>query len=173
MNIPEFHKLQAGKHAKAAVFTISTSRSKDKSQFDGSGDCIEKLLTSAGISVVVRAILPDNEVIIKKALMDASCITDVIITTGGTGIANDDVTIRAAHPLFSKEISAFRILFIQLSYEAIGSAAMLSNAQAGIINDTACFCLPGSPDACKLALEKLILPEIFHISSHCRGEHHA
>jgi molybdenum cofactor biosynthesis protein B len=91
---------------------------------------------------------------------------DVVITTGGTGLAPRDVTIEAVQPLFQKELPGFGELFRLISYEQIGSSAMLTRASSGLIDNTAIFCLPGSPNAVKLAIEALILPELQHVLLH-------
>jgi molybdenum cofactor biosynthesis protein B len=88
---------------------------------------------------------------------------DVIITTGGTGITSRDSTFEAIAQLFEKRLDGFGELFRMLSYEQIGAAAMLSRACAGTIRKTVVFTLPGSEKAVRLAMEKLILPEIGHV----------
>jgi len=97
--------------------------------------------------------------------------TNIIICTGGTGLSDKDVTIEAVQPMLIKEISSFSPLFAKLSYAEVGSVALVSRAMAGIIKASnegkkAIFCLPGSPRACKLAMEKLILKEAGHIVKH-------
>jgi molybdenum cofactor biosynthesis protein B len=86
-----------------------------------------------------------------------------VITTGGTGIARRDVTYEAVNSIFDRELSGFGELFRMLSWDEISSAAMLSRATAGSIGSTAVFCVPGSRNAIRLAMEKLILPEIAHV----------
>ena len=88
---------------------------------------------------------------------------DVVITTGGTGITSRDSTYEAIVGLFEKRLDGFGEIFRMLSYGEIGSAAMLSRACAGIARGTAIFILPGSENAVRLALTKLILPEIGHV----------
>ena len=88
---------------------------------------------------------------------------DVVITTGGTGITSRDSTYEALSALFDKHLDGFGELFRMLSYEEIGSAAMMSRACAGTIGRRAVFALPGSPQAVQLAVDKLILPEIGHV----------
>jgi molybdenum cofactor biosynthesis protein B len=88
------------------------------------------------------------------------------LVNGGTGISSGDVTIEALRPLFQKEMTAFGILFAQLSFEEIDSAAILSRAAAGIIGSTAVFCMPGSLAACKLACKNLVFPELGHVAKH-------
>jgi molybdenum cofactor biosynthesis protein B len=94
--------------------------------------------------------------------------TDAIITTGGTGISPTDVTIEAIQPLLDKEIPGFGQLFRTISYEKIGSPAVLTRALAGTVRGKVIFCLPGSPQSVSLALETLILPEAAHILKHAR-----
>jgi len=93
---------------------------------------------------------------------------DAIITCGGTGVGPKDLTIEAVRPLLDKEIRGFGEIFRHLSYEEIGSAAVLTNALAGVAGGKAIFCIPGSPQAASLAVEKLILPEAAHILKHTR-----
>ena len=88
--------------------------------------------------------------------------------TGGSGISPKDVTIEAVKPLFEKELTAFGVLFAQLSFEEIDSAAILSRATAGIANNSIIFCMPGSIKACKLACKNLIFPELGHILKHIK-----
>jgi molybdenum cofactor biosynthesis protein B len=88
--------------------------------------------------------------------------------TGGTGIAKKDVTIEAVNPMFAKLLVAFGTLFANLSFEEIGSAAFLSRATAGVIENTIVFCMPGSINACKPACRKLIFPELGHLVKHVK-----
>ncbi|RJS85086.1 molybdenum cofactor biosynthesis protein MoaB, partial [Candidatus Bathyarchaeota archaeon] len=93
---------------------------------------------------------------------------DVIITCGGTGISPSDVTIEAVRPLLEKELEGFGELFRLLSYQEIGSAALLTRAVAGVSKGKVIFCIPGSPNSVKLSLEKLVIPEAAHIIKHAR-----
>jgi len=95
---------------------------------------------------------------------------DAIITCGGTGINPSDVTIETLEPILEKELPGFGELFRHLSYQEIGSAAVMTRAVAGVAKGKVIFCLPGSPNAAKLCLEKLILPETGHIILHARGK---
>jgi molybdenum cofactor biosynthesis protein B len=88
---------------------------------------------------------------------------DVLIVTGGTGLSNTDVTFESISPLLDREIPGFGEIFRRVSYDEIGSAAMMSRAFAGTAGAKAVFCLPGSPNGVKTAMEKLILPELGHI----------
>ena len=90
----------------------------------------------------------------------------VILMNGGTGITKKDVTIEAVDQMFTKVLSAFGSLFANLSFKEIGSAAFLSRATAGVIDNTVVFCMPGSINACKLACSELIFPELGHLVKH-------
>jgi molybdopterin adenylyltransferase len=161
------HKTNAPKSVRFAVVTVSTTR---QVLDDKTGDEIEKSLEANGHKVVERAVVPDIAKKIEARLMELARHEDVdcVIFNGGTGIALFDVTIEAVRPKFQKELTGFNPLFVQLSYHEIGTAALLSRATAGIVERKAVFCLPGSPRASKLAVEKLIIPEISHIMKHLR-----
>ena len=158
------HKAHAPKTTRFAILTASDSRGPDS---DGSGDTIEGLAREAGHEVVDRTLVRDELIVItaavKRLLADPN--VDLIVTTGGTGVAPRDVTIEAIEPLFERALPGFGELFRALSYREVGSAAMLSRAAAGIVQGKPVFLLPGSPDACRLAMEKLILPETGHLLS--------
>jgi molybdenum cofactor biosynthesis protein B len=87
----------------------------------------------------------------------------VVILTGGTGITSRDSTFEAVEALLDKRLPGFGELFRVLSYEQVGAAAMLSRAQMGIHARRIVVSLPGSPDACRLALDTLLLPELGHL----------
>jgi molybdenum cofactor biosynthesis protein B len=160
------HKKHAAVPLNAAVITLSTSRAKDKDPApDKSGDIIQALFEKQGHAVVVRQLLPDSKPRLRAAVnrLAKDKNVNVIITTGGTGLSPTDVTIEAVRSLLEKELTGFNALFTQLSYAQVKSAAMLSRAIAGSINGKVIFCLPGSPRACELAMESIILPELGHI----------
>jgi molybdenum cofactor biosynthesis protein B len=156
------HKSRADMRAGVAVITLSNSRSM---KTDTSGDVIQELVEKAGHRVPVRKVLPDNLKTLQTTLRGVlrNRAVHAIITTGGTGLAPTDVTIEAVRPMLEKELPGFNSLFMQLSYRQVKSAAMMSRALAGTLKGRAIFCLPGSPRACKLAVESLILPELAHI----------
>jgi molybdenum cofactor biosynthesis protein B len=156
------HRKKSGISANVAVITLSTSRSLET---DKSGDIIQKLLEDNGHQVPVRRVIPDNRNVLRATLRELAREKKVhaVITTGGTGLAPSDVTIEAVQPMLDKELPGFNALFMSLSYPQVKSAAMLSRALAGTIKGKIIFCLPGSPRACKLATESLILPELSHI----------
>jgi molybdenum cofactor biosynthesis protein B len=145
-----------------AVITLSTSRSLGT---DKSGDVIQQLLEEKGHNVTLRKVIPDNRNLLRATLrkLAGQKNVDAIITTGGTGLAPSDVTVEAVQGMLDKVLPGFNSLFMLLSYPQVKSAAMLSRALAGTIKGRIIFCLPGSPRACKLATETLILPELGHI----------
>jgi len=168
------HKAEAPKSLYFAVITCSTSRYKEFSETgrlnDPSGDFIVKVLESKGHRVTLRRIVSDDKSQIQRIVLRAlnSRKTDAIVTLGGTGISPKDVTIEAVQPLLDKEIPGFGELFRTISYEKIGSSAVLTRAIAGIAKGKVIFCLPGSPQSVSLALDELILPEAGHILKHAR-----
>jgi len=157
------------------VVTISTSKYKQRGRGcsdvnDLSGDLIVKRLEEAGHLISARALIPDDREEIAAALkkMLGKRQVDGVITTGGTGIARSDVTVEAVRGLLDKEIEGFGELFRKISYERMGSAALLTRALAGVKKGKAVFCLPGSPEAVETALRNLIIPEAAHIVKHAR-----
>jgi len=168
------HKAEAPKSLNFAVIVCSSSRyEKFKSTGkidDPSGDLIAQILQKHGHVVVSRTIVPDEKLLIERSVGEAleSRKVDVIISCGGTGISPMDVTIETVQPLLEKELHGFGEILRKISYEQIGSAAILTRAIAGVSKGKAVFCVPGSPQAVSLALERLILPEAGHIVKHAR-----
>jgi molybdenum cofactor biosynthesis protein B len=168
------HKAGAPKKLKFGVFVCSTSRyeqlAKGESVKDVSGDLIEAFVKNAGYILAFREIIPDDRAAIedrvKRAL--ASADLDVVVFCGGTGVAPSDVTIEIVSPFVEKVLPGFGEIFRRLSFDEVGSAAVLSRAIAGVAKGKAIFCIPGSPDAVRLCFEKLILPEAAHIVKHAR-----
>ena len=142
------------------VLTISDTRTEEN---DTSGDTVAGLLTTGGHEIGGRAIVKDNPADVRVTVSGWAPIAQAIITTGGTGISSRDSTYEAISSLFDKRLDGFGELFRALSYQEIGSAAMLTRACAGTIGKTAVFCLPGSQEAVRLGMLKLILPEIGHV----------
>lgn len=164
------HKKEAPKAVSCKVITVSDTRTTET---DKSGQMMINLLEAEGHKIVEYEIVKDDEESIKQAVLRgcSSSEVDVILTNGGTGIAKRDVTIETVSRLFEKELSGFGELFRMLSYqEDIGSAAILSRAIAGVISDKAVFSTPGSTGAVKLAMNKLILPEIGHVVRELRKD---
>ena len=165
----EEHKAKAPKKFKFAVITVSDTASLGERE-DLSGYYIIEELKKEGNKNVYYAVIPDEKLKIIKTVIEALEKADVVITTGGTGITRKDVTIEALSPLFDKELVGFGEIFRLKSYEEVGTAAVLSRATAGIIRDKeskVVFCLPGSLNAVKTALE-IIKKEAYHILKHAR-----
>jgi len=154
------HRKEAPASVRCFVLTISDTRTAET---DTSGDAIAQALASAGHEVVGRRIVRDDPASVREIVRAESRNVPVIVTTGGTGITARDSTYEAISTLLDKRLDGFGELFRMLSYEQIGSAAMLSRACAGCIGTTAIFALPGSEQAVRLAMDKLILPEIGHV----------
>jgi molybdenum cofactor biosynthesis protein B len=167
MSVHEHHRGHGSNlHLNLGVLTSSDSRSAAS---DTSGDLIAELLAKAGHQVGYRAVLPDDLEALRAAVKEHLVALDGIIMTGGTGIGPRDVTIEAIRPLLDKEIDGFGELFRMLSFQEIGSAAMMSRAIAGIAKRRLIVALPGSPAACRLAMERLLIPELGHIAGLLKG----
>lgn len=161
------HKKAAPKFVKIGIITVSTTRALIA---DKSGLWMNEQAQKEGHEVLYHQVIPDDADTIastvRKVIQEKK--PDVLLMTGGTGITKKDVTIEALSPMFSKELTAFASLFASLSTEEIGSAAILSRATAGVIENTIVFCMPGSLNACKLACKRLIFPELGHLVKHMR-----
>ncbi len=159
---PEEHKAQAPKSVGCFVLTISDSKTPAT---DTSGALIRSLLEGAGHrvagSTIVRDEPGDVQRVIRQAAADPG--VQVVVMTGGTGITSRDSTYEAVEALLDKRLPGFGELFRMLSYQEIGAAAMLSRAQLGVHQRRIVVSLPGSPNACRLALEKLLIPELGHL----------
>ena len=142
-----------------AVLTVSDTRTRAN---DTSGDLIQERLEAAGHKVAARAVLKDDIEALRAQVRAwiADKNVDAVITTGGTGLTRRDVTVEALTPLLTKHIPGFGELFRWLSFEEIGTATIESRAFAGVAEDTLVFCLPGSTGACRLGLDKIILPQL-------------
>jgi molybdenum cofactor biosynthesis protein B len=171
MSAHKQHREMAPKVLNFFVITVSTSRyekmQKKEPIVDESGDIIKQEIITSGHRLVGYSLVPDDKVKILKAFAEAldNPEVDVIVSTGGTGYSKTDVTVETLRGIFDREVEGFGEVFIFLSYEdpQVRSAAYLSKATAGIIKDKVIYALPGSPDAVKLAMEKLILPEAPHL----------
>ena len=156
------HKAQAPASIGCYVLTVSDTRTPDS---DTSGRAIRSLLENAGHTVTGHDIEMDEPARIVSRLRErlADPSTHVIISTGGTGISPRDGTFEAVTGLFEKRLDGFGELFRMVSFEEIGAAAMLSRATAGTVGRKAIFALPGSEKAVRLALTRLVIPELGHI----------
>lgn len=159
---PQEHKAHAPRSVGCFVLTISDTKTPET---DTSGTLISELLLAAGHRVVGSAIVRDEPVDVQRIVRErcASPQVQAVIMTGGTGITSRDSTFEAVEVLLDKRLPGFGELFRMLSFQEIGSAAMLSRAQAGVRAGRIVVSLPGSPNACRLALEKLLIPELGHL----------
>ena len=159
---PDQHRASAPKAAGCFVLTISDTKTPAT---DTSGALIRELLAAAGHRVVGSAMVPDEpaqvQAVIRGAAEDPA--VQAVILTGGTGITSRDSTYEAVETLLDKRLPGFGELFRMLSFDEVGPAAMLSRAQLGVHRRRIVASLPGSPNACRLALEKLLLPELGHL----------
>ena len=158
------HRRDAARSVPTAVITVSDTRTP---QTDTGGQRVADLLAAAGHAVCERVIVTDDVSSITAALRAALGRDGVraVILTGGTGVAPRDVTPEAVEPLLERVLPGFGELFRALSYQEIGSAALLSRALAGLASGKVVFVIPGSRGAVQLALEKLILPELGHLAA--------
>ena len=149
------------------VITVSDTRTSDT---DTSGRAIADLLAAAGHVVHGRSILKDEPADVAALVRQlvATGDVDVVITTGGTGITSRDSTFEAVDGLLEKRLPGFGELFRMLSYHEIGAAAMLSRATAGLAGRAVVIALPGSEAAVRLAMEKLVIPELAHLVREAR-----
>ncbi|HEV8348057.1 MAG TPA: molybdenum cofactor synthesis domain-containing protein [Vicinamibacterales bacterium] len=156
------HKAQAPRSVRCFVITVSDTRTDAT---DTSGHAIAALLEAAGHGVAGRTIVKDDPGLVRATIerQIANPDVQVIITTGGTGITSRDSTFEAIDTLLQKRLDGFGELFRMLSYEQIGSAAMMSRASAGLVSGRIVVSLPGSEAAVRLAMERLIIPELGHL----------
>ena len=161
------HRTAAPQVVRCFVLTVSDTRTLAT---ETSGRAIASLLDEAGHTVTDRQIVRDEPAEVARLLRQQvdGGRADVIITTGGTGISARDSTYEAAVAIFDKQLTGFGELFRVLSFQEIGSAAMLSRATAGIVGRVAIFLLPGSEAAVRLAMTRLILPELGHVVGELR-----
>ena len=159
---PLEHKATAPRAVGCWVLTVSDTKTPET---DTSGTLIRKLLTAAGHPVVGSSIVRDEPKDVQRVIREA-CASDavkVVIATGGTGITSRDSTYEAIDAMLDKRLPGFGELFRMLSYQEIGAAAMLSRAVAGVAGGTLIVAMPGSTNAVRLALTRLIVPELGHL----------
>ena len=162
------------------LVTISTSRAekcKNENKTvtnpidadDMSGQIMRDIINKSGHNVVQYSLISDELDQIQNIIKSATeTDTDIIITSGGTGLASRDVTIESIIPMLDKEMPGFGELFRHKSIKEIGTSVILTRAIAGVVKNKAIFCLPGSPNAVQLALEEIIIPETGHIVKHTK-----
>ena len=156
------HREAAPETVRVAVLTISDTRTRET---DTGGDVVEETMRGAGHEVVAREIVRDEATSIRTTMVDLLARSDVdaVVTTGGTGISGRDTTYEVVERMVEKRLDGFGELFRMLSYEEIGAAAILSRALAGAVGTKFVASLPGSRNAVRLGMEKLLVPEIAHI----------
>ncbi len=156
------HRESAPDTIRVAVLTISDTRTAET---DTGGDIVDELIRGASHEVVAREIVRDEASSIRTKLIDllARADVDAVVTTGGTGISARDTTYEVVERMIEKKLDGFGEIFRMLSYEEIGAAAVLSRAVAGAIGTKLVASLPGSRNAVRLGVQKLLVPEIAHI----------
>jgi molybdenum cofactor biosynthesis protein B len=156
------HKESAPETVRVAILTISDTRTPET---DTGGDVAQELLEGAGQEVVERRIVRDEVSGIRNNFIDLLARSDVdaVVATGGTGISGRDTTYEVVERMVEKKLDGFGEIFRMLSYEEIGSAAIMSRALAGSVGSKFVASLPGSRNAVRLAVEKLLVPELAHI----------
>jgi molybdenum cofactor biosynthesis protein B len=164
----EQHRRESPDRLAFAVVTISDTRDAGT---DRGGDYLVESIEGAGHSVAVRELVRDEAAEIRAAVRRAAEdeSVDLVLTTGGTGIAPRDVTYETLRAEFDREIPGFGELFRWLSHAEIGSAAILSRAVGGVIGRKVVLALPGSPKALRLAMDQIVLAEAGHLVSQARG----
>jgi molybdenum cofactor biosynthesis protein B len=164
----EAHRREAPRSIRVFVVTASDTRGEAE---DESGAWLHDAVTRAGHAVAGRRIVPDEPGAIRAALGEAAAAgADAVVVNGGTGIAARDRTYEAVAGLLEKRLDGFGELFRMLSFQEIGSAAMLSRAVAGVWGGRAVFSVPGSLAAVRLAWERLIAPELGHVVRELRKD---
>jgi molybdenum cofactor biosynthesis protein B len=156
------HRESAPERVRIAVLTISDTRTPET---DTGGETVETLMREAGHEIVGRDIVRDEASAIRTKLVEllARPHVDAVVTTGGTGISARDTTYEVVDRMLEKKLDGFGEIFRMLSYGEIGAAAVLSRCVAGAVGTKFVACLPGSRNAVRLAVEKLLVPELSHI----------
>ncbi|HZC18588.1 MAG TPA: MogA/MoaB family molybdenum cofactor biosynthesis protein [Rubrobacteraceae bacterium] len=156
------HREASPEEIQVAILTVSDTRTP---KTDTGGNVIAEHMLAAGHEVARREIVKDDAPRIKEVLegLLAEEGVDAVITTGGTGISARDTTYEVVSRMIDKKLDGFGEIFRMLSYEEVGAAAMLSRAVAGAAGSKFVACLPGSTNAVRLAMEKLLVPEIPHV----------
>ncbi len=158
------HRAESPQAVRCAVITVSDTRTLET---DSGGRRLVELLEAAGHEVVLREIVADEPEEMRPLIEQLVGRDDVdaILMTGGTGVSRRDQTFETVSRLLTKELPGYGELFRMLSYQEIGSAALLSRAVGGLAGSTVVLTMPGSPAAVQLAMEKIILPELGHLVS--------
>ena len=165
--IHEEHKSQGPPVVRCAVITVSDTRTLEN---DTGGQAVIVHLTAAGHTVVIREIIPDDPARMRpllESLRDRADL-DAILMTGGTGITSRDQTYETVSSLLDKPLPGYGEIFRLLSFQEIGPAAILSRATGGLLGRKVLLTMPGSPAAVRLAMEKIIIPELPHLMREAR-----
>jgi molybdenum cofactor biosynthesis protein B len=160
--IHEEHNKQGPQHIRCAVITVSDTRTPET---DTGGRAVIHHLTAAGHQVLAREIIPDDPARMKPLLLSLQARDDIdaILMTGGTGITSRDLTFETISSMLTKPLPGYGEIFRMLSYQEIGPAAILSRAIGGLLARKVLLTMPGSPAAVKLAMEKIIVPQLPHL----------
>jgi len=160
--IHEEHQKQGPQSVRCAVITVSDTRTLET---DSGGQTVIHHLTAAGHQVIAREIIPDDPARMKPLLLALQARDDIdaILMTGGTGISSRDQTFETVSALLTKPLPGYGEIFRMLSYQDIGPAAILSRAIGGLLGRKILLTMPGSPAAVKLAMEKIIVPQLPHL----------
>jgi molybdopterin adenylyltransferase len=155
------HRARGPRSVRCFALTISDTKTEAD---DASGELIRRLLTEGGHEVAGSKIVKDEPAEIRAAILGAILAgAQVVVSSGGTGLTSRDSTFEVVSALIERPIPGFGELFRALSFQEIGSAAMLSRAVAGVVKGAVVFALPGSPHGVKTALERLVVPELAHV----------
>ena len=156
------HKEKAPKSVSCAILTISDTRTELD---DDSGKMIRQKLIDSGHHITSYCILKDEADPIEKKIHELLREEElqVIIANGGTGVSRRDITVETIYPILEKKLDGFGELFRSFTYQEIGTGSIMSRAIAGVARSKVIICLPGSPAATNLAMDKIILPEIGHM----------
>ena len=165
--VPDQHRSEAPSSIGCVVITVSDTRTL---QTDSGGQAVVDLLEGGGHEVVDRQIIPDEPDQMRRLLSEyrERDDVDVVLMTGGTGLGSRDQTFETVSQMISKPLPGYGELFRMLSFEEIGAAAMLSRATGGLLGRTVLLTMPGSRAAVRLAMERLILPELGHLVREAR-----
>ncbi len=162
------HRQQATHSVRCAVITVSDTRTPET---DTSGQFMQQALAHEGHQVSAYTIVQDEPEDIRRLIQQfiQAADTEAILLSGGTGLSSRDGTYEVVQACLDKELTGFGELFRFLSYEEIGAAAMMSRATAGVARGTVIVSMPGSSAAVRLAMQKLILPELAHMTHIAHG----
>ena len=166
-DVPAEHRASAPEQVACAVVTVSDTRTLET---DTGGQAVCERLLAAGCLVAVREIIRDEPApmrVLLERFRDDEAI-DAVLLTGGTGLGSRDQTFETVTSLLTKPLPGYGELFRMLSFEEIGPAAMLSRATGGLMDRTVVLTMPGSPGAVRLAMERLIVPELRHLVREAR-----